>query len=156
MIGGLVAIGVVQWPQLKRFVTFLGSGIGCACMVLGLGLTLINSPIDLRSIQALFLAGMVCGTALNSSAWIQKVLANRPILFIGKISYSIYILQQAFFAPSTRPFLNSPQVGVVKVTLVVAISYLSYTFLEKPIIEYSRRRLETYNSVGVREGASAF
>jgi peptidoglycan/LPS O-acetylase OafA/YrhL len=151
MVGSVVAIAVSEWPIIVRFLEKAGSVLGSLCVCVGLGLTLAPWPFDTRTLQALMLAALVCGTALSRSALVRRILANRVALFIGQISYSIYILQQPFFARSSSPFLNSPIVEFCKVLLVVGLASLSYTFLERPFIRFARQRIRQKEAMEMQE-----
>ena len=67
--------------------------------------------------------------------WVYKILNNRLIVYIGLISYGIYIWQQLFFAPAPL-FTLYPAWAVFPFNVVLAIStgLLSYIFIEKPFL----------------------
>jgi len=90
----------------------------------------------------------------NKNAFIQKyILENRVLNFIGKISYGIYlyhlILQPIYDGyigrlvgrhMSLQGTLNNYYVSYfIKLELVIGVSWLSYSLIEKPIMNYKKR-----------------
>jgi peptidoglycan/LPS O-acetylase OafA/YrhL len=75
--------------------------------------------------------------AVHSSAtsFIYRILNNRIAVYIGLMSYSIYLWQQIFFAPlynySVYPVWT---VFPLNVILALATASLSYNFIEKPFL----------------------
>jgi len=67
--------------------------------------------------------------------WVYRILNNRLIVYIGLMSYSIYIWQQLFFGPV--PVFNVYPAWTVfplNVILALAAAFLSYNFIEKPFL----------------------
>lgn len=83
---------------------------------------------------------MVITTMLHPEAWIGRLLETRPFLFIGRISYSLYLWQELFFLhrkdDSSLRFLQSAPWNLIAV-LVCAI--LSYYVVEKPLMRLGHR-----------------
>lgn len=88
----------------------------------------------LRPINALLLLGLGLG-----GGWIARVLSTRPIVFLGKASYAMYILH----VPILWWAVGWPKFAVryLYVAFVVAISCVVYTFLEEPANRWIRSRL---------------
>ena len=77
-------------------------------------------------------------------AIIGKLLELAPMRFIGHLSYSLYIWQQLFLG---GPGMKLPwALGLVA---AFACAYVSYRFIEKPAIEFSRlaRTKRNYGAV---------
>jgi peptidoglycan/LPS O-acetylase OafA/YrhL len=86
--------------------------------------------------------------------WVQPICAHRFWTFIGKISYSIYLLHLLVIAPVNEYIHGHPDVllanhrvlfwvmlvflHVAIFAVVVGISYVSYRFLELPAIEWGK------------------
>lgn len=83
---------------------------------------------------------MVITTMLHPEGWIGRLLETRPFLFIGRISYSLYLWQELFFLhrrdDSSLRFLQSAPWNLIAV-LVCAI--LSYYVVEKPLMRLGHR-----------------
>ncbi|KTD79190.1 acyltransferase family protein [Legionella waltersii] len=71
--------------------------------------------------------------------FITKLLSTRPFVFIGLISYSLYLWHWPIFAVSH--YLNIKQTSALTITLlalVFIISYLSWRYIEKPTRTFYR------------------
>jgi len=71
----------------------------------------------------------------NATSFIYRILNNRIIVYIGLMSYSIYLWQQIFFA---APYNYSvyPVWTVFPLNIIFAFiaGFLSYKFIEKPFL----------------------
>lgn len=94
-------------------------------------------------------------TTLRSD-FLQKVLSIRPFLFIGKISFSIYLMHWSvinFSFPRLVILMNYLKIYnhymvAVLITsailfLVLSISYLTYICIEKPFMNISQRVIKS-------------
>jgi peptidoglycan/LPS O-acetylase OafA/YrhL len=83
---------------------------------------------------------MVISTMLHPEGWIGRLLETRPFLFIGRISYSLYLWQELFFLHrkdnSPLRFLQSAPWNLIAV-MVCAV--LSYYVIEKPLMRMGHR-----------------
>ena len=90
-----------------------------------LGLTLNNAAILLFVFWSMY-----TNTAFS------RLLNNKALMWIGVLSYSIYIWQQLFLTPKIDIWFNKfPQNLVV----VFVVAWLSYTLVEKPILALKKR-----------------
>jgi peptidoglycan/LPS O-acetylase OafA/YrhL len=109
------------------------------------GYTLVNlfgGPLVLVSVAVLMEAcarkhAGVAGTLLNS----------RPMVFVGMISYSLYLWQQPFLNPQAHEAIN---VFPLNLALAVVFALLSYFVVERPLMGLRRRWRER-----PKDGASA-
>ena len=77
--------------------------------------------------------------AIISSDKIQRLLTFKPIIFLGKISYSFYLLHLIILFIILRFFtLNAAAFLLVYLTITVLISSLTYYLIEKPSNKISR------------------
>jgi peptidoglycan/LPS O-acetylase OafA/YrhL len=69
-----------------------------------------------------------------------KVLDMKSFIFIGKLSYSLYVWQQLFLG-STSYWLKYKFVTFfpLNILLVFLLAFLSYTFIEKPFLKLKLR-----------------
>jgi len=141
MMGCVVALASTFYPITARILRALGSALGLIALVLALVFTTVPRHVDIRSIQAIIITLLVCGSAAADSQLPRLLLANPVMLFIGRISYSLYIWQQLFLGPQSRPFLRSPAALPIKLAAIIVVASLSYYFIEKPSIAYGRTLL---------------
>lgn len=84
---------------------------------------------------------MIYITAINPHRYIYKVLENKVMNFIGKLSYSLYLWQQLLLV---QPKSVISEIGMIQkmplnVVLVFILAYLSYRFIEQPTLAYGRK-----------------
>ncbi len=88
---------------------------------------------------AMLVPVVLVGTMLHPNSLAGRFLEMPPMRFVGKISYSLYLWQQLFFAPAwehqVSPFRNWP----TNLALVFACATLSYYVIDKPCMAYGRR-----------------
>lgn len=63
-------------------------------------------------------------------------LNSRPMVHLGLISYSLYLWQQMFFAPSNTSILGRFPVNLL---CALAAAQLSYTLIERPFLRLRKR-----------------
>jgi peptidoglycan/LPS O-acetylase OafA/YrhL len=68
--------------------------------------------------------------------WYHSVLGFPPLVFLGRISYSVYLWQQVFLTS-----MNTTWLGVWPINLAAALvtGWLSYQFIEIPFIQLKDR-----------------
>jgi len=149
MMGCVAALAIDFYPVVAQAFRRLGSNLGLLTLFFALIVSTRPSLIDLRSVQAAILTLMICGSSLANSRIPKLLLANPFMLFIGKISYSLYIWQELFLGETNYPFLRTPLALPVKLVVVFAVAVLSYRFVERPFMEYGRSAARLpYSPVG--------
>ena len=71
----------------------------------------------------------------NNNTIIGKFLANQILVFIGLLSYSLYLWHQVVFSFWRNMHLNTDLDEITKILLLLlsfALSYFSYKYIEKP------------------------
>lgn len=90
---------------------------------------------------------------LDEKSWMSRLLAHRPFVFLGRISYGLYVwhfaaIRTVAAAPalwlpaglnSTNPYLAWFATAVPALALTVALSVLSYHILERPFLRLKTR-----------------
>lgn len=77
--------------------------------------------------------------AALSVRWLTRLLAFRPLVFVGLISYSLYLWHTVIWAlvEATLPAKLSSQLLIIVGSFAAAT--LSYVFIERPALEFRRR-----------------
>jgi peptidoglycan/LPS O-acetylase OafA/YrhL len=89
--------------------------------------------------QAILIPFILVGTVLHPSGVPGRVLELRPLRWVGRVSYSLYIWQQLFLVPAgmAHPF-RALQSFPLNVLAVFACASLSYYMIERPLIRAGR------------------
>ena len=85
-------------------------------------------------------ASMIILLALQSIKF-SKFLNFKPIRFMGKVSYSLYLIHPVILISMVHIFyevLSVPLILLISFLLTLILSWLSYEFIEKPSIEIGR------------------
>ncbi|CAN5567716.1 hypothetical protein BH10ACT2_BH10ACT2_05200 [soil metagenome] len=78
----------------------------------------------------------------NPSNGLAAPLQTSPMMWLGRLSYSLYLWHATIFTMlSTERLPNAPRAVLVvsKVVLSFAVALLSYRFIEQPAIAYGRK-----------------
>ena len=68
--------------------------------------------------------------------WVGRLLNWKPIVFVGVLSYSLYLWQQLFLNRESNAWINTfPQ----NLIFAIAAALASYFLLEKPLLQLRRR-----------------
>ena len=142
MMGCIVAIAACSYGRAADLLRLAGSTAGSMLLVAALAFSIVPLGVDTRSVQAVLLALLVCGAGVGTSRLLAAVLGNPPMLFLGRISFSVYIWQQLFLGVASFGPLRSPLALLLKYPLILLISCGSYYLLERPAIAFGRRFLK--------------
>ncbi|NUT00782.1 MAG: acyltransferase [Sphingomonas sp.] len=86
------------------------------------------------------------------SALVNKVLTAPPMLWIGLVSYSLYLCHFAIFETlKLHTALNPIAVGIAGMLLALGYGYLMRKFVEAPILSWRKKRAATLRN-GARPG----
>jgi peptidoglycan/LPS O-acetylase OafA/YrhL len=145
IVGAIVASGVLPEPSQAR----TRSALAWVGILLIVGSVLeYNSDTRFPGIAALgptIGAAMLVCAGTTSDALITRVLAARPLVFIGLISYSLYLLHWPLIV-FTRYLLIREMNGVVLTALLsatIVLATLAWRFVEQPFrsMRVPRRRI---------------
>jgi peptidoglycan/LPS O-acetylase OafA/YrhL len=137
--------------------------LGALVALLGIGQSfnlITGAPIVACIVTGWPLVALACGVILlaviGDRGPIGRLLTLRPIVYLGRISYGLYVLHQvgllaaSYYFPahvsSAKDWLGHFVVGL---PLTVGLAALSYRFLEQPFLRLKSRRF-TF----VRSGAT--
>ena len=140
------------WELLAGALIALGSGSAnpdvqrsgwVAAVALVLLTALLMSPVDLGSLLApvsvVALSACIIGFS-GSSGLAGRCLSIRPLVAVGLVSYSLYLWHQPVlvFARQRNLDPSIPIVLAAIVPLLLALSWLSWRFVERPVRQRDR------------------
>ena len=134
-LGALLAIGFFPAPQAA----FWKNACGAAGMLLLLGAIFLGSPSALLLMISLASIGttLVIASSEGGVSTVGRLLSLRPVVFIGLISYSLYLWHWPLivFQRTDQLLLPNSSGIAAKLALVVlsiGIAFLSWKFVEMP------------------------
>ena len=130
--GGFIA--VVPWrlgSAMSHTVTALAVLVLGACVAMLRwrmfdALTWVGIIVDFAS------AGLVGSIASGASAHVARALSTRPLVYVGLISYAVYLWHYPI-ARLVREHFDPGVTFLIVASLSIAMAALSYEFLEKPL-----------------------
>jgi peptidoglycan/LPS O-acetylase OafA/YrhL len=161
--GSLLAL-LAGYPRaagiLRRWSLFCSSItvaiFGTLWLIFGAAFTpLANSAVfnsmgySLSSLSSFFLIAHLTG---DNSSLIAKLLSFKPLVFIGRISYGMYLFHLIVLA-ITRRILHigtggawitaTRNIFLLDLALVILVAWLSFRFFEEPMIRWSKQRADS-------------
>ena len=157
-LGGILAIGTPMFSHQRP----LNYVVASICGVFGVGLilgstVLLSSASSFPGFNALYpVLGSVFLIGAGSIALnpVSRVLSTSPFVWIGKISYSLYLWHWpllAFFHHYTSGAEREPQESLMLVLLSIVLAALSWKYVEQPL----RNSKSDRSSVFLASGLSA-
>jgi peptidoglycan/LPS O-acetylase OafA/YrhL len=138
LMGAVVALATEFYPWTITVLKWLGRSSGLTVLFLLLLVSTRSTSLDTRTVQAVLLTLIVCASTVANAPLARLVLTNRPVLFLGKVSYSLYVWQQLFLGRTGSTFWDSPYMLPTKYVGALLTAWASYRFVEKPFIRYGR------------------
>jgi peptidoglycan/LPS O-acetylase OafA/YrhL len=132
------------------------SGLSLAAMVLLPGR--ITSDLYLyggSSLVAIMAAVVIAGLAQQPAGLLARLLALKPLIWIGQRSYGIYLWNLPIIAVIAATSLSENLQLVVKIALTFLVPAISYRWVERPFLRLKARRAEhesTATAAKTREG----
>ena len=104
-------------------------------------LACIVFPVPLAMLwYGLLMPLVVAGTTLNPGSAVSRVLEARPMRWIGRISYSLYLWQNLFLVVFGGPhFLGPLQEMPLNFVMCFIVAWISYQVVERPMIRLGHR-----------------
>ncbi len=144
MLGVVACKLTQQWPGFvsltKRYSLLLASAI----------LSLLCFPRTEAIV--IFLSFLLIVAISTDTDAVGQFMASKPIYFLGTISYSLYLIHPFFvhILKSSYAYITSESwvfVGnCIYLILTVLLSYLTYTYIEKPAQRLLNKRLSLYQA----------
>ena len=107
------------------------------------------------SLVVVFAFFLISFLLLNPDAILTRLLSSRSFVFLGTISYGLY-LYQGIAMWVTRRFLGTSiplkLLFLPDCALTLALAYISFCFLERPIMGWANTWLSVQNVAEAREG----
>jgi peptidoglycan/LPS O-acetylase OafA/YrhL len=120
-------------PEIRAWATKISSHnllIAGTLIVIGLSQNLAKEAASNTTI-CLGLPLLIISTVLHPEGWLGRLLESRLFVFLGRISYSLYLWQQLFFVREPH---SLPQSTPLNLLLVLACATASYYLIEKPTV----------------------
>lgn len=145
LIGGVLAYIELKWPEYKKNCVTIGGNefINNALSILGLSLIVFAICVfeegkDFPGWRALFpTVGSVLIIAAGTKASLNKyVFANKTAVFIGLISYPLYLWHWIFICIAKNNLAGDLPDGILMIGFIVAsflMAYLTYALVERPM-----------------------
>ena len=140
MLGCAAAILITQ-PRIREFVwrNFPKEAPLVLAILLEINLFRTNAMPSL-STNALIALLLVSTTSVDEGL-AHRFLKSRPLVWLGTISYSVYVWQQLFFFPPLGP---NPPLGVlvtfpINIISIMIVSTLSFYLIERPCLRLGKR-----------------
>jgi peptidoglycan/LPS O-acetylase OafA/YrhL len=92
------------------------------------------------AIEPLLLAVLICQLVVHNASWPWKWLNAEPVVYLGKISYPMYLYHWiAKYIALRIPGLSTPLVVLTTIFLGIMMASCSYHFIEKPFLALKSR-----------------
>jgi peptidoglycan/LPS O-acetylase OafA/YrhL len=134
LLGALLAVGAVPRPS-SRTAREVASAVGLG--LIGYAVVTLSEHTPFPGVNALYPsvgAALIIYSGTGGASSVNRVLSLRPVVFVGLISYSLYLWHWPLIVFS-RYFLvrdlSSLEMATV-VTLSVTLAALSWRFIEAP------------------------
>lgn len=139
--GCLMAFGYKYLAERADFKRFIRSNLICIFPIIALLLnTLADRPrvyfFACVSIINFCLGMFILWAVENSTSCVGRIFNTRPLLYIGTLSYSIYLWQQLFLNRESESSFFP-----LNLSAVVVFALISYYFVERPALAF-RHRME--------------
>jgi peptidoglycan/LPS O-acetylase OafA/YrhL len=149
-------MGIVCYFIWKRYIASTGQHpeLSFALLLLAGLLICLNFPSGNRNMYPFSVAGALLLLGLSLYPW--PLLVNRFTVFLGRISYSVYLLHAYFMvgvAPHVRSFSLGPQFLLLflgTLLLTIPISFLTWRWIETPGIQLGRWLIEYLEKPAMR------
>lgn len=103
-----------------------------------------------RTLMAMAMPLPIIFTVLHAETIFGRILELRPVQWIGKLSYSLYIWQMLFLVPYDRP-LGILQGFPLAFVGAFACAVFSYYLIERPSIRFGHRLAYGFDGVSKRQ-----
>lgn len=119
------------------------------CGLLAAGTLDGNLRVFETTIQALCMAVIVTIVVRHSGAWAGRVLNSRPMVFVGVMSYSLYLMHRFFIDWANEHLASWDAMTAAAVTLAAALAsaFVIHVWVERPATRLRRRLSRAENQL---------
>lgn len=153
--GSLVALALSQFAVRRQLVALIGSsclvaGLGAAALGFGFGWGVMygrNVVFGFTSL-AIGFAGLLLLLLEGNLSILVKLFSLRPLRYLGRISYGVYLLQDGMISLLNRvPWHRALGefgtswifIMVLRIAAAIGAAAISYRFFESPILRFKDR-----------------
>jgi peptidoglycan/LPS O-acetylase OafA/YrhL len=140
-LGALLSIKVIPAPQTESGKNRCGA-IGLLIVLGAIFLGSSSAPLLLMTSLAATGAGLVIASSEHGVSAVGRLLSLRPVVFVGLISYSLYLWHWPLIVFQRMDgLLSGPAGATTKLTLVavsIGTAWLSWKFVESPFRSKAR------------------
>jgi peptidoglycan/LPS O-acetylase OafA/YrhL len=110
---------------------------------IALGIALEEWRDPQRVLQSALLPILIVTTVLRPNDWFARLLQLRPIEYLGRVSYAIYLWQQLVFGLGANA---GAWLTASKVVLILILAIVTNKCIEEPMIALGRKISERFHS----------
>jgi peptidoglycan/LPS O-acetylase OafA/YrhL len=159
-LDGLIAGSIIAlFASHNNFRSSRSFWVACGCLVIGIGSALLGFGADWAVAQghnavfgftslAVGFAGLMILLLRDEASLLSRLFSLRPLRYIGRISYGIYLLQGSLISLLDRIPLHRmigvaaslwPVIIVFRSVVIIGVAALSFHFYESPILRLKDR-----------------
>lgn len=143
---GCFAGGLYHWDVTARFRRALRLAsvpfFGILAVAAAVGFKERNVYLWLTLLDACCAAIVLAVASHDVPAWIRKPLEMPAVVYLGKISYSLYLWHQPMLFLFTPSLAKHRSALVVLLLLAIGVAAMSYRFVEQPMLRLRKRLFE--------------
>jgi peptidoglycan/LPS O-acetylase OafA/YrhL len=153
-LGALLAfVCPVVAPRVRTWMAVTASALLAAFVVVPERYTAVPYDHGLSTVIALLAGVIIAHAAGGASSWLRRVFCLRPLVWVGKRSYGMYLWN----APLVTLVAMIPVRGLIQLPLTAALIFAvpaaSYRFLETRFLRLKRRFAGRSSTPGTRAAA---
>lgn len=134
LIGALIALAATSFAMPRMMAEALAAAGGAAVLLSFAVLTPDSHFPGLGALPACLGTAAIIAAGLHQPTLIGRALSLKPVVFVGLISYSLYLWHWPLISLSSyhleRPLSVTEAAGVVALSVIIAV--LSWRYVEKP------------------------
>ena len=123
------------WRDRLRRLTVMPVWLVCVAALIYVWITPLPYSVPMES---MLIPLVLIGTVLHPQTVIGRALESRPLAWLGRLSYSIYLWQSALFVGRYQSPVDL-QVGPLNVAVLLAVAAASYYLIERPVVAFGHR-----------------
>jgi peptidoglycan/LPS O-acetylase OafA/YrhL len=149
-----MAFSRAEWKEKLR--SILSGRVIVALVAIDVLSNVIHGHHNYSAYEPLILSLLLVWPVLHPESLFRRILDSSPLMYLGSLSYSLYIWQEFWFLfPTAPPLLGRAQSFPLNVVAAFACAAGSYYLIEQPFIELGRRLQIKRKAPLVSSGARA-